>query len=107
MWLSLIGFIICVAIMFLIDWITSLVTFIIIIALYLIVVYRKPGMILIKYLFRIVIIKLIMNYIYLEAFKYYVSTFGGRGFLVCLVLLTKGSKNYHVKFLFYCIFQHR
>lgn len=43
MWLSLVGFIMCVAIMFLIDWQTSLITFIIIFALYLIVVYRKPD----------------------------------------------------------------
>ncbi|XP_012533277.1 bumetanide-sensitive sodium-(potassium)-chloride cotransporter isoform X3 [Monomorium pharaonis] len=42
-WLSLLGFILCVAIMFLIDWVTSLVTFVIIFALYLIVVYRKPD----------------------------------------------------------------
>ncbi|XP_014204971.1 bumetanide-sensitive sodium-(potassium)-chloride cotransporter isoform X2 [Copidosoma floridanum] len=42
-WLSLLGFIACVAIMFLIDWSTSLVTFVIIFALYLIVVYRKPD----------------------------------------------------------------
>ncbi|XP_026675560.1 bumetanide-sensitive sodium-(potassium)-chloride cotransporter-like [Ceratina calcarata] len=42
-WLSLFGFITCVAIMFLIDWVTSLVTFVIIFALYLIVVYRKPD----------------------------------------------------------------
>ncbi|XP_046144542.1 bumetanide-sensitive sodium-(potassium)-chloride cotransporter isoform X2 [Osmia bicornis bicornis] len=42
-WLSLAGFITCVSIMFLIDWVTSLVTFVIIFALYLIVVYRKPD----------------------------------------------------------------
>ncbi|KAF3426875.1 hypothetical protein E2986_03307 [Frieseomelitta varia] len=42
-WLSLSGFITCVSIMFLIDWVTSLVTFVIIFALYLIVVYRKPD----------------------------------------------------------------
>ncbi|XP_020283623.1 bumetanide-sensitive sodium-(potassium)-chloride cotransporter isoform X2 [Pseudomyrmex gracilis] len=42
-WLSLTGFILCVTIMFLIDWVTSLVTFVIIFALYLIVVYRKPD----------------------------------------------------------------
>ncbi|EZA51905.1 bumetanide-sensitive sodium-(potassium)-chloride cotransporter isoform X2 [Ooceraea biroi] len=42
-WLSLLGFILCVAIMFLIDWVTSLVTVVIIFALYLIVVYRKPD----------------------------------------------------------------
>lgn len=29
--------------MFLIDWVTSLITFVIIFALYLIVVYRKPD----------------------------------------------------------------
>lgn len=33
----------CVFIMFLIDWISSLITLIIIVALYLIVVYRKPD----------------------------------------------------------------
>ncbi|KAK6631514.1 hypothetical protein RUM44_006041 [Polyplax serrata] len=43
MWLSLIGFILCVGIMFLIDWVTSLITMIVIFALYLIVVYRKPD----------------------------------------------------------------
>ena len=42
-WISLLGFIACVAIMFLIDWATSVVTFVIIFALYLIVVYRKPD----------------------------------------------------------------
>ncbi|XP_050455526.1 bumetanide-sensitive sodium-(potassium)-chloride cotransporter [Cataglyphis hispanica] len=42
-WLSLLGFILCVAIMFLIDWVTSLITFVVIFALYLIVVYRKPD----------------------------------------------------------------
>nr|CAD7591528.1 unnamed protein product [Timema genevievae] len=42
-WLSLVGFILCVSIMFMIDWVTSLITFIIIFALYLLVVYRKPD----------------------------------------------------------------
>ncbi|XP_059486359.1 bumetanide-sensitive sodium-(potassium)-chloride cotransporter [Neocloeon triangulifer] len=42
-WLSLIGFIVCVAIMFLISWVTSLITYVIIIALYLVVVYRNPD----------------------------------------------------------------
>lgn len=42
-WLSLMGFILCVAIMFLIDWATSLITFVIIFTFYLIVVYRKPD----------------------------------------------------------------
>ncbi|KAJ8965882.1 hypothetical protein NQ314_003862 [Rhamnusium bicolor] len=42
-WLSLFGFIICVVIMFLINWWSSLITFIIILGLYLLVVYRKPA----------------------------------------------------------------
>lgn len=42
-WLSLAGFIMCVVIMFLINWQSSLITFIIIFALYLLVVYRKPD----------------------------------------------------------------
>ncbi|XP_046400578.1 bumetanide-sensitive sodium-(potassium)-chloride cotransporter [Ischnura elegans] len=43
MWLSLIGFILCVGIMFLINWVASIITLLIIFALYLIVVYRKPD----------------------------------------------------------------
>uniref|UniRef100_A0A1L8DDI6 Putative solute carrier family 12 n=2 Tax=Nyssomyia neivai TaxID=330878 RepID=A0A1L8DDI6_9DIPT len=43
LWLSLMGFFLCVAIMFLIDWVSSLITFGIIFALYLLVVYRKPD----------------------------------------------------------------
>ena len=43
LWLSLFGFIMCVAIMFLISWVMSLITFIVFFALYLLVVYRKPG----------------------------------------------------------------
>lgn len=42
-WLSLFGFISCVAIMFLINWKTSLITFIVILGLYLVVVYRNPD----------------------------------------------------------------
>ncbi|XP_065156250.1 bumetanide-sensitive sodium-(potassium)-chloride cotransporter [Atheta coriaria] len=42
-WLSLCGFFMCVVIMFLINWQSSLITFIVILALYLIVVYRKPD----------------------------------------------------------------
>ena len=42
-WLSLFGFVACVLIMFLIDWISSLVTFGIVLTLYMIVVYRKPD----------------------------------------------------------------
>ncbi|XP_058984572.1 bumetanide-sensitive sodium-(potassium)-chloride cotransporter [Musca domestica] len=41
-WLSLFGFVMCIAIMFLIDYISSLITLIIIFALYLVVMYRKP-----------------------------------------------------------------
>ncbi|XP_014255942.1 bumetanide-sensitive sodium-(potassium)-chloride cotransporter [Cimex lectularius] len=43
MWLSLLGFFMCVLIMFLIDWRTSLVTFAVFFVLYVIVVYRKPD----------------------------------------------------------------
>lgn len=43
MWLSLIGAILCVAVMFLISWWTALLTFAVIISLYLIVSIRKPD----------------------------------------------------------------
>lgn len=42
-WLSLGGFFLCIVIMFLIDWTSSIVTLFIILALYLLVVYRKPD----------------------------------------------------------------
>ncbi|XP_032514353.1 bumetanide-sensitive sodium-(potassium)-chloride cotransporter [Danaus plexippus] len=42
-WLSMSGFLMCVAIMFLISWIMSLVTFAVFFTLYLIVHYRKPD----------------------------------------------------------------
>lgn len=42
MWLSLLGAIMCLLVMFLISWITALLTFAVVIALYLIVSYRKP-----------------------------------------------------------------
>ncbi|XP_044013091.1 bumetanide-sensitive sodium-(potassium)-chloride cotransporter-like isoform X1 [Aphidius gifuensis] len=42
-WLSLVGFILCVVFMFLIDWRTALITVVVILALFLIVVYRKPD----------------------------------------------------------------
>lgn len=42
-WLSLFGFAACVTIMFLIDWISSLITFAVVLALYMVVVYRKPD----------------------------------------------------------------
>lgn len=43
MWLSLLGAILCVAVMFLISWTTALLTFAAVIALYLIVSYGKPD----------------------------------------------------------------
>ncbi|KAL1459489.1 hypothetical protein WDU94_011466 [Cyamophila willieti] len=43
MWLSLSGAILCTVVMFLICWITALLTLILILALYLIIVYRKPD----------------------------------------------------------------
>ncbi|XP_068622442.1 bumetanide-sensitive sodium-(potassium)-chloride cotransporter [Battus philenor] len=42
-WISLMGFLMCVAIMLLISWVMSLVTFAIFFTLYLIVHYRKPD----------------------------------------------------------------
>ncbi|XP_033163413.1 bumetanide-sensitive sodium-(potassium)-chloride cotransporter [Drosophila mauritiana] len=41
-WLSLFGFAMCVAIMFLINYVAAIITFGIIFALYLVVMYRKP-----------------------------------------------------------------
>ncbi|XP_063368078.1 bumetanide-sensitive sodium-(potassium)-chloride cotransporter-like [Cydia amplana] len=43
MWLSLVGAVLCLAIMFVISWITALVTFACLLALYLLVSYRKPD----------------------------------------------------------------
>ncbi|KAL0821329.1 hypothetical protein ABMA28_005921 [Loxostege sticticalis] len=43
MWLSLVGSMVCVAIMFVISWITALITFAFLLALYLLVSYRKPD----------------------------------------------------------------
>ncbi|XP_030372574.1 bumetanide-sensitive sodium-(potassium)-chloride cotransporter isoform X2 [Scaptodrosophila lebanonensis] len=43
MWLSLVGAALCVAVMFLISWGTALITFGVVLALYLIVAYRKPD----------------------------------------------------------------
>ncbi|CAG7733915.1 unnamed protein product, partial [Allacma fusca] len=39
MWLSLVGFVLCVAVMFLISWITALLTFAAILFLYMVVIY--------------------------------------------------------------------
>ncbi|VVC95325.1 unnamed protein product [Leptidea sinapis] len=41
-WLSLLGFLMCAAIMIVISWITALTTIIIFVTLYLLVLYRKP-----------------------------------------------------------------
>ncbi|XP_066156411.1 bumetanide-sensitive sodium-(potassium)-chloride cotransporter [Euwallacea fornicatus] len=43
MWLSLSGAILCVFVMFLTSWWTALLTFVVILALYLIVSYKKPN----------------------------------------------------------------
>ncbi|XP_017777968.1 PREDICTED: solute carrier family 12 member 2 [Nicrophorus vespilloides] len=43
MWLSLLGSILCVLVMFLISWWTALLTLAVVLALYLIVAYRKPD----------------------------------------------------------------
>ncbi|BES99783.1 Amino acid permease [Nesidiocoris tenuis] len=42
-WLSLLGAVLCVIIMFLINWIMSLVTFVVFFILYIVVVYRNPD----------------------------------------------------------------
>ncbi|XP_030752173.1 bumetanide-sensitive sodium-(potassium)-chloride cotransporter [Sitophilus oryzae] len=43
MWLSLVGAILCVLVMFLISWWTALITLTAVLALYLVVSYRKPN----------------------------------------------------------------
>ena len=43
MWLSLLGAVLCLAVMFVINWWTALITFAVVTALYLYVHYRKPG----------------------------------------------------------------
>lgn len=43
MWLSLAGALLCVFVMFVISWWTALITLACVLALYLIVAYRKPG----------------------------------------------------------------
>lgn len=46
MWLSLGGAMLCVVLMFVISWWTALLTLSAILALYLIVLYQKPGKII-------------------------------------------------------------
>uniref|UniRef100_A0A0P4WGS6 Na+/K+/2Cl-cotransporter n=1 Tax=Scylla olivacea TaxID=85551 RepID=A0A0P4WGS6_SCYOL len=43
LWISWVGGILCLIVMFLIDWVTALITFLITIALYLFVSYRNPN----------------------------------------------------------------
>ncbi|KAK9507128.1 hypothetical protein O3M35_008934 [Rhynocoris fuscipes] len=43
MWLSLLGAVLCVAVMFLISWWTALITFAFVLGLYMVVQYRKPD----------------------------------------------------------------
>jgi solute carrier family 12 sodium/potassium/chloride transporter 2 len=45
MWLSLAGALLCVFVMFIISWWTALITLASVLALYLIVAYRKPGIV--------------------------------------------------------------
>ncbi|CAN8005615.1 unnamed protein product [Ixodes hexagonus] len=43
MWLSLVGAILCVFVMFIMNWQTALITFAVILGLYIYISYRKPG----------------------------------------------------------------
>ncbi|XP_066989480.1 bumetanide-sensitive sodium-(potassium)-chloride cotransporter-like isoform X3 [Macrobrachium rosenbergii] len=43
LWVSLVGGLLCLIVMFLIDWVMALVTFVVVIALYLFVSYRNPD----------------------------------------------------------------
>ncbi|KAK8750030.1 hypothetical protein OTU49_015196 [Cherax quadricarinatus] len=43
LWVSLLGGILCLAVMFLVDWVTALITFLCVLALYLFVSYRNPD----------------------------------------------------------------
>ncbi|KAK8389721.1 hypothetical protein O3P69_009012 [Scylla paramamosain] len=43
LWISWVGGILCLIVMFLIDWVTALITFLITVALYLFVSYRNPN----------------------------------------------------------------
>ena len=43
MWISLLGAILCLIVMFIINWEAALATFCTVFALYIIVLYRKPG----------------------------------------------------------------
>ena len=43
MWMSLLGAVICLGVMFIISWYTALVTLGVVATLYIYVHYRKPG----------------------------------------------------------------
>ncbi|KAI1301558.1 Solute carrier family 12 member 2 [Halotydeus destructor] len=43
MWASLAGAVLCLLVMFIMDWVTALITFLIILGLYIFVLYRKPD----------------------------------------------------------------
>ena len=43
-WVSLSGTLLCIAVMFLMSWVMALITFVVVVTLYLYVSYRKPGM---------------------------------------------------------------
>ena len=49
MWLSLVGALLCITVMFIINWWTALITFAVIVTLFVYVHYTKPGKLL-KYL---------------------------------------------------------
>ncbi|XP_054288120.1 bumetanide-sensitive sodium-(potassium)-chloride cotransporter isoform X2 [Macrosteles quadrilineatus] len=42
-WLSLAAFFLCIIIMFLLDWMSSIITFVVFFVLYLVVIYRNPN----------------------------------------------------------------
>lgn len=43
MWMSLLGALLCIAVMFIMNWWTALITFVIVCALFVYVHYSKPG----------------------------------------------------------------
>ncbi len=42
-WVSLLGTFLCVFVMFAVDWLTAIVTFVVVIVLYMYIAYAKPG----------------------------------------------------------------
>ena len=43
MWMSLLGALLCIAVMFIMNWWTALITFVIVCAIFVYVHYSKPG----------------------------------------------------------------